>query len=176
MMRLDHNRAVAQLAHRLAVPVTAVRKLTVWGNHSTTQYPDLLHAEVNGKSAAELVDETWVQKVFIPTVAGRGAAVIEARGASSAASAANAAIDHISDWVGGTADSTWTSAGVVSDGSYGVPEGLIAGFPVVSQDGRYEIVRGLEINEFGRQRIDHSVAELVEERDLVMASGLVPAA
>jgi len=176
MMRLDHNRAVAQLAHQLAVPVTAVRKLAVWGNHSTTQYPDLSHAEVNGKNAAEMVDESWVQKVFIPTVAGRGAAVIEARGASSAASAANAAIDHICDWVAGTADSTWTSAGVVSDGSYGVPEGLIAGFPVVSREGRYEIVRGLEINEFGRQRIDRSVAELLEERDLVMASGLVPAA
>jgi len=176
MMRLDHNRAVAQLAHQLAVPVTAVRKLAVWGNHSTTQYPDLFHAEVNGQSAAEMVDESWVQKVFIPTVAGRGAAVIEARGASSAASAANAAIDHICDWVAGTADSTWTSAGVVSDGSYGVPEGLIAGFPVVSREGRYEIVRGLEINEFGRQRIDRSVAELLEERDLVMASGLVPAA
>ena len=176
MMRLDHNRAVAQLARRLAVPVTAVRKVTVWGNHSTTQYPDLFHAEVNGKSAAELVDESWVQEVFIPTVAGRGAAVIEARGASSAASAANAAIDHISDWVAGTADTTWTSAGVVSDGSYGVPEGLIAGFPVVSREGRYEIVRGLEINELGRQRIDRSVAELLEERELVMASGLVPAA
>jgi len=176
MMRLDHNRAVAQLARRLAVPVTAVRKVTVWGNHSTTQYPDLFHAEVNGKSAAELVDESWVEEVFIPTVAGRGAAVIEARGASSAASAANAAIDHISDWVAGTADTTWTSAGVVSDGSYGVPEGLIAGFPVVSREGRYEIVRGLEINELGRQRIDRSVAELLEERELVMASGLVPAA
>jgi malate dehydrogenase len=175
MMRLDHNRAVAQLAHRLAVPVTAVRKLTVWGNHSTTQYPDLLHAEVNGKSAAELVDESWVQDVFIPTVAGRGAAVIEARGASSAASAANAAIDHVRDWVAGTGEGNWTSAGVVSDGSYGVPEGLIAGFPVVSQDGRYEIVRGLEIDAFGRERINRSVAELLEEREVVMASGLVPA-
>jgi malate dehydrogenase len=176
MLRLDHNRAVSQLAHRLAVPVTAVRKLTVWGNHSTTQYPDLFHAEVNGKSAAELVDESWVQEVFIPTVAGRGAAVIEARGASSAASAANAAIDHIRDWIDGTSEGTWTSAGVVSDGSYGIPEGLIAGFPVVSRDGRHEIVQGLEINELGRQRIDRSVAELLEERDLVMAAGLVPAA
>jgi malate dehydrogenase len=176
MLRLDHNRAVSQLAHRLAVPVTAVRKLTVWGNHSTTQYPDLFHAEVNGRSAAELVDESWVQEVFIPTVAGRGAAVIEARGASSAASAANAAIDHIRDWIDGTSEGTWTSAGVVSDGSYGIPEGLIAGFPVVSRDGRHEIVQGLEINELGRQRIDRSVAELLEERDLVMAAGLVPAA
>jgi malate dehydrogenase len=176
MMRLDHNRAVAQLAYRLAVPVAAVRKLTVWGNHSTTQYPDLSHAEVNGQSAAELVNASWVQEVFIPTVARRGAAIIEARGASSAASAANAAIDHISDWVAGTADGTWTSAGVVSDGSYGVPKGLIAGFPVVSREGRYDIVRELEINELGRQRIGRSVAELLKERDLVTASGLVPAA
>ena len=175
MMRLDHNRAVSQLADRLGVPVSAVRKLTVWGNHSSTQYPDLSHAEVNGKSASELLDQSWVNEAFIPSVAGRGAAVIEARGASSAASAANAAIDHISDWVGGTADDTWTSAGVVSDGSYGIPEGLVAGFPVVSHNGRYEIVPGLKIDEFSRQRIDRSVAELLEERDVVLASGLVPA-
>jgi malate dehydrogenase len=175
MMRLDHNRAVSQLADHLAVPVTAVRKLTVWGNHSSTQYPDLSHAQVNGTSVSELVDESWAHEVFVPTVAGRGAAVIEARGASSAASAANAAIDHIRDWVTGTADGTWTSAGVVSDGSYRIPEGLVAGFPVVSRDGRYEVVRGLEIDEFGRERIDHSVAELLEERDMVIKAGLVPA-
>ena len=175
MMRLDHNRAVTQLAARLAVPVTAVRKLTVWGNHSSTQYPDITHAEVQGKAASELVDESWVHEEFMPTVAGRGAAVIEARGASSAASAANAAIDHVRDWITGTAEGTWTSAGAVSDGAYDIPKGLVAGFPVASRDGRYEIVRGLEIDEFGRERIDHSVAELLEERDMVIKAGLVPA-
>jgi malate dehydrogenase len=175
MMRLDHNRAVSQLANHLSVPVTAVRNLTIWGNHSSTQHPDLSHTEVNGRSATELVNQAWVREKFIPTVAGRGAAIIEARGASSAASAANAAIDHVRDWVTGTADDTWTSAGVVSDGSYGVPEGLVSGFPVVSRHGRYEIVRGLEIDGFRRERIDHSVAELVEERDLVIKRGLVPA-
>jgi malate dehydrogenase len=174
MMRLDHHRAVSQLADRLTVPVTVVRKLIIWGNHSSTQYPDLSHAEVNGANASELVDQSWVREVFIPIVASRGAAIIEARGASSAASAANAAIDHVRDWIRGTAESTWTSAGVVSDGSYGIPEGLIAGFPVASRDGRYEIVHGLEIDEFGRGRIDRSVAELLDERQVVMASGLVP--
>jgi malate dehydrogenase len=161
MMRLDHNRAVSQLANRLEVPVTAVRKLTIWGNHSSTQYPDLSHAHVNDTGAPQLVDQAWVHEVFIPTVAGRGAAVIQARGASSAASAANAAIDHVRDWVTGTPENTWTSAGVVSDGSYGIPEGLVAGFPVVSRNGQYEIVRGLEIDESGRQRIDRSVTELL---------------
>jgi malate dehydrogenase len=175
MMRLDHNRAVSQLAARLAVPVAAVRRLTVWGNHSSTQYPDITHAEVDGKAAAQLVDDSWVREEFIPTVAGRGAAVIEARGASSAASAANAAIDHVRDWITGTADGTWTSAGVVSDGSYGIPKGLVAGFPVASQHGRYEIAPGLEIDEFSRERIDHSVAELLEERNMVIEAGLVPA-
>ena len=175
MMRLDHNRAVSQLANRLAVPVTTVRKLTIWGNHSSTQYPDLSHTEVNGRNAAELVDQAWVRDTFIPTVAGRGAAIIEARGASSAASAANAAIDHVRDWITGTADDTWTAAGVISDGTYGIPEGLVSGFPVVSRHGQYEIVRGLEINESSRKRIDHSVAELLEERDLVIKAGLVPA-
>jgi malate dehydrogenase len=174
MMRLDHHRAVSQLADRLTVPVTVVRKLIIWGNHSSTQYPDLSHAEVNGANASELVDQSWVREVFIPIVASRGAAIIEARGASSAASTANAAIDHVRDWIRGTAESTWTSAGVVSDGSYGIPEGLIAGFPVASRDGRYEIVHGLEIDEFGRGRIDRSVAELLDERQVVMASGLVP--
>ena len=176
MMRLDHNRAVSLLANRLDVPVTAVRRLTVWGNHSSTQYPDLSHAEVNGTGAPHLVDQAWVHEVFIPTIAGRGAAVIEARGASSAASAANAAVDHVRDWVTGTAEDTWTSAGVVSDGSYGIPEGLVAGFPVVSRNGQHEIVRGLEIDEFGRHHIDRSVTELLEERDLVIKSGLIPAA
>ena len=175
MMRLDHNRAVSQLAGRLAVPVTAVRKLTVWGNHSSTQYPDITHAEVEGKAASELVDESWVREAFIPAVAGRGAAVIEARGTSSAASAANAAIDHVRDWITGTAEGTWTSAGVVSDGSYDVPKGLVAGFPVASRHGRYEIAAGLEVDEFSRERIDNSVAELLEERNMVIKAGLVPA-
>ena len=174
MMRLDHNRAVSQLADRLDVPVSAVRNVTVWGNHSSTQYPDLSHAEVDGKRALDLLDEAWVRDSFIPAVAERGAAVIAARGASSAASAANAAIDHVSDWVGGTAPDTWTSAGVVSDGSYGVPEGLVAGLPVTSHAGRYQIVRDLPIDEFSRQRIDHSVAELQDERDMVVAAGLIP--
>jgi malate dehydrogenase len=174
MMRLDHNRAVAQLAHYLTVPVTAVQKLTVWGNHSSTQYPDLAHAEVDGKNVIDLVDPAWVREVFIPTVAGRGSAVIDARGASSAASAANAAIDHLHDWVAGTADSTWTSAGVVSDGSHGIPEGLVASFPVTSRTGRFEIVPGLEIDKFGSGRIARSVAELLEEREVVSASGLLP--
>ena len=176
MMRLDHNRAVSLLANRLDVSVAAVRRLTVWGNHSSTQYPDLSHAKVNGTGAPHLVDQAWVHEVFIPTIAGRGAAVIEARGASSAASAANAAVDHVRDWVTGTAEDTWTSAGVVSDGSYGIPEGLVAGFPVVSRNGQHEIVRGLEIDEFGRHHIDRSVTELLEERDLVIKSGLIPAA
>jgi malate dehydrogenase len=132
MMRLDHNRAVSQLARHLAVPVDAIRNVIVWGNHSSTQYPDLSHAEINGNKASTLVDQTWTREVFTPTVAGRGAAVIDARGASSAASAANAAIDHIHDWIHGTPADTWTSAAMVSDGSYGVPEGLISGFPVVS--------------------------------------------
>ena len=174
MMRLDHNRAVSQLADRLDVPVSAVRNVTVWGNHSSTQYPDLSHAEVDGKRALDLLDEAWVRDSFIPAVAERGAAVIAARGASSAASAANAAIDHVSDWVGGTAPDTWTSAGVVSDGSYGVPEGLVAGLPVTSHAGRYQIVSDLPIDEFSRQRIDHSVAELQDERDMVVAAGLIP--
>jgi malate dehydrogenase len=129
MMRLDHNRAVSQLARRLAVPVDAVRKVTIWGNHSSTQYPDLSHAEVSGKKVSALVDESWTREVFTPTVAGRGAAIIQARGASSAASAANAAIDHVHDWINGTPADTWTSAAVVSDGSYRVPEGLVSGFP-----------------------------------------------
>ncbi|GAA2085846.1 malate dehydrogenase [Actinomadura alba] len=174
MTRLDHNRAVAQLSKKLGVPVSAIRRLAIWGNHSATQYPDLFHAEVNGENAAAAVnDEAWLRDTFIPTVAKRGAAIIEARGASSAASAAGAAIDHVSTWVHGTAEGDWTSAAVVSDGSYGVPEGLISSFPVVARDGRYEIVQGLEIDDFSRERIDASVAELVEERDAVRKLGLI---
>jgi malate dehydrogenase len=173
MTRLDHNRALTQLAQRLQVPVTDIKKLAIWGNHSATQYPDLFHAEVGGKIAAEQVEHAWLRDEFIPTVAKRGAAIIEARGASSAASAANAAIDHVHTWVNGTADGDWTSAGVVSDGSYGVPEGLISSFPVVARDGRFEIVQGLDIDEFSRERIDTSVAELVDERDAVRKLGLI---
>lgn len=173
MTRLDHNRAVSQLAKKLQVPVTAVKKLAIWGNHSATQYPDVFHAEVNGADAAQLVERDWLRDEFIPTVAQRGAAIIEARGASSAASAANAAINHVYDWVNGTPDGDWTSAAVVSDGSYGVPEGLVCSFPVVSRGGRFEIVQGLEINDFSRARIDASVAELAEERETVIKLGLI---
>ncbi|TDD43257.1 malate dehydrogenase [Nonomuraea terrae] len=170
MTRLDHNRALSQLAAKLQVPVTEIKKMTIWGNHSATQYPDLFHAEVGGKVAAELVEQEWLRDTFIPTVAKRGAAIIEARGASSAASAANAAIDHVHDWVNGT---DWTSAAVVSDGSYGVPEGLISSFPVRSANGTYEIIQGLEIDAFSRERIDASVRELEEEREAVKELGLV---
>ncbi|MCK2221388.1 malate dehydrogenase [Actinomadura sp. ATCC 31491] len=170
MTRLDHNRALSQLAAKLQVPVTEIRKMTIWGNHSATQYPDLFHAEVGGKIAAEQVDQEWLKDTFIPTVAKRGAAIIEARGASSAASAANAAIDHVYDWVNGT---DWTSAAVVSDGSYGVPEGLISSFPVRAAGGRFEIIQGLEIDAFSRERIDASVRELEEERSAVKELGLI---
>ncbi|EID56508.1 malate dehydrogenase [Saccharomonospora xinjiangensis] len=174
MTRLDHNRAIAQLAKKLGVPVTEVKKMTIWGNHSATQYPDIFNAEVNGTSAAEAVgDQAWLENEFIPRVAKRGAEIIEARGASSAASAANAAIDHIYNWVNGTPEGDWVSMGVPSDGSYGVPEGLISSFPVVCRDGSYEIVQGLEINDFSRAKIDASVAELSEERDAVRKLGLV---
>ncbi|NUT50863.1 MAG: malate dehydrogenase [Saccharothrix sp.] len=174
MTRLDHNRALSQLAKKLGVSVTEIKKMTIWGNHSATQYPDLFHAEVNGRVAAEAVnDQAWLENDFIPTVAKRGAAIIEARGASSAASAANAAIDHVHDWVNGTAEGDWVSMAIPSDGSYGVPEGLISSFPVTVADGEYSIVQGLEIDEFSRARIDASVAELVEERDAVKALGLI---
>jgi malate dehydrogenase len=173
MTRLDHNRAVAQLAGKLQVPVTEIRRMTIWGNHSATQYPDLFHAEVGGKTAAEQVDETWLRDEFIPTVAKRGAAIIEARGASSAASAANAAIDHVRDWVHGTAEGDWTSAAIPSDGSYGVAEGVISSFPVTSANGTWEIVQGLDVDEFSRGKIDASVAELVEEREAVRSLGLL---
>jgi malate dehydrogenase len=173
MTRLDHNRALAQLSQKLSVPVTDIKKMTIWGNHSTTQYPDLYHCEVNGKVAAEQVDESWLRDTFIPTVAKRGAAIIEARGASSAASAAAAAIDHVHDWVNGTADGDWTSAGVPSDGSYGVPEGLVSSFPVTSKGQDWEIVQGLDIDAFSRERIDASVRELEEEREAVRGLGLL---
>jgi malate dehydrogenase len=170
MTRLDHNRALSQLAAKLQVSVTEIKKMTIWGNHSATQYPDLFHAEVGGKIAAELVDEAWLRDTFIPTVAKRGAAIIEARGASSAASAANAAVDHVFDWVNGT---EWTSASIPSDGSYGVPEGLISSFPVASRNGKWEIIQGLEINAFSRERIDASARELEEERAAVRELGLI---
>ena len=174
MTRLDQNRAVSQVANKLGVPVTEVKRLAIWGNHSATQYPDLFHAEVGGRNAAETVDDQeWIENTFIPTVAKRGAAIIEARGASSAASAANAAIDHVYDWVNGTAEGDWVSMAVPSDGSYGVPEGLISSFPVVCKDGKYEIVRDLQIDAFSRARIAHTVAELEEERDAVRKLGLI---
>ncbi|NKQ52111.1 malate dehydrogenase [Amycolatopsis sp. K13G38] len=174
MTRLDHNRALAQLAKKLGVSVADIKKLTIWGNHSASQYPDIFHAEVAGKNAAEAVnDEKWLAEEFIPTVAKRGAAIIEARGASSAASAASAAIDHVHTWVNGTAEGDWTSMAIPSDGSYGVPEGLISSFPVTTKNGKYEIVQGLEISEFSRTRIDASVAELGEERDAVRKLGLI---
>jgi malate dehydrogenase len=173
MMRLDHNRALAQLANKLEVPVTEISKLAVWGNHSTTQYPDITHADVGTDNAwAKVGDEAWIADEFIPTVAKRGAAIIEARGASSAASAANAAIDHVHDWVLGT-DGAWVSMAVPSDGSYDIPEGIICGYPVTCSGGGYEIVPDLEINDFSRERIDASVAELQEERDSVEKQGLL---
>ncbi|MET0144339.1 MAG: malate dehydrogenase [Ilumatobacteraceae bacterium] len=174
MTRLDHNRAVTQIAQRLGAPVTDVKKMTIWGNHSTTQYPDLFHCEVGGANAYEAVgDHAWVDGTFIPTVAKRGAAIIEARGASSAASAANAAVDHIRTWTQGTADGDWVSMGIPSDGSYGVPEGIISSFPVTCADGAYSIVQGLEIDDYSRAKIDASTAELVEERDAVSELGLL---
>ncbi|MFJ5141069.1 malate dehydrogenase [Streptomyces sp. NPDC088707] len=174
MTRLDHNRALTQLAKKTGASVTDIKRLTIWGNHSATQYPDIFHAEIAGKNAAEIVDdEAWLADTFIPTVAKRGAAIIDARGASSAASAANAAIDHVHTWVNGTAAGDWTSMGIPSDGSYGVPEGLISSFPVTTKDGKYEIVQGLEINDFSRGRIDASVKELSEEHDAVRELGLI---
>ena len=174
MTRLDHNRAIAQLANKLGVGVEAVTNMTVWGNHSTTQYPDLVHAQVNGKSAWDAVDdEAWIADEFILRVAKRGAEVIDARGSSSAASAANAAIDHMRDWVRGTPPDDWVSMSVASDGSYGVKEGLISGFPCSCSGGEWKIVEGLEIDDFSRSRIDASVAELQEERDAVSGLGLL---
>jgi malate dehydrogenase len=175
MTRLDHNRAKAQLAKKVDATVNDVAKMTIWGNHSATQYPDLFHAEVNGKPAFELVnDQAWVENEFIPTVQQRGAAIIEARGSSSAASAANAAIDHVRDWALGNPEGDWVSMAVPSDGSYGVPEGLMSSFPSTCTGGQWSIVQGLDIDEFSRGRIDASVAELAEERDTVRELGLIP--
>lgn len=172
MLRLDHNRAVAQLANKVGAPVGDVSKMGVWGNHSPTMYPDLFHAEVRGEQAAKVVDDqAWIEDDFLPNVGKRGAAIIEARGASSAASAANAAIDHMRDWVSGTSD--WVSMGVPSDGSYGVPEGLISGFPCTCANGEWSIVQGLDIDDFSRSKIDASVAELTDERDTVKGQGLI---
>jgi malate dehydrogenase len=165
MTRLDHNRALSQLAEKTGTHVSAIRKLTIWGNHSSTQYPDISHAQVNGRAARELVDQAWLEKTFIPTVQQRGAAIIKARGASSAASAASAAIDHVRTWVLGTAEGDWTSMAVPSDGSYGIQEGIIYSYPVTCRQGQYQLVQGLSVDEFSRKRMDLSDAELREERD-----------
>ena len=173
MVRLDHNRAISQLADKTGAPVSAVKNITIWGNHSSTQYPDLSQATVNGQKALDLVDQQWYEEEYIPTVAKRGAAIIEARGASSAASAASAAIDHMRDWALGTKDGEWVSMGIPSDGSYGIPEGLIYGFPVTVTDGQYSIVQDLPISEFSRSKMDATAKELTEERDAVRDLGLV---
>ncbi len=174
MTRLDHNRAIAQLARKTGTTVKDITNMIVWGNHSATQYPDIMHAKVQGQNAAELVDDQdWIENDFIPTVQQRGAAIIDARGMSSAASAANAAIDHIHDWVLGTSEGDWVSMSIPSDGSYGVTEGIISSFPVTCQDGTYEIVQGLEIDDFSQSRIDATVKELEEEREAVRQAELV---
>jgi malate dehydrogenase len=174
MTRLDHNRAMTQIAQKLGATVNDVKKMTIWGNHSATQYPDLFHCEVGGKNAYEAVaDHEWVDQTFIPTVQKRGAAIIDARGASSAASAANAAVDHIRSWSLGTAEGDWVSMAVPSDGSYGVPEGIISSFPCTCHDGVYEIVQGLDIDDYSRGKIDASADELVSERDAVRELGLI---
>jgi malate dehydrogenase len=174
LTRLDHNRAISQLAKKTGAAVTDIKKVTIWGNHSATQYPDIFHAEIKGKNAAEVVnDQAWIENDFIPTVAKRGAAIIDARGASSAASAASATIDAARDWLLGTPDGDWVSMAVISDGSYGVPEGLISSFPVTTEDGAWTIVSGLEIDEFSRGRIDTSTAELADERSAVTDLGLI---
>ena len=172
MMRLDHNRAVAQLANKVVVPVTDITQMGVWGNHSPSMYPDLFHAYVRDRRAVDVVDDIeWIEQDFLPNVGKRGATVIEARGSSSAASAANAAIDHVHDWVAGSAD--WVSMGVPSDGSYGIPEGLICGVPCICVDGQWKIVEGIDLDEFSRKMIDASVAELADERDTVKGQGLI---
>ena len=171
LTRLDHNRAIAQLSHRAGVEVGEISRVTIWGNHSATQYPDIFHARVGGRSGADLAaDREWLVDDFIPTVARRGTAIIEARGSSSAASAANATIDHVHDWVLGTPADDWTSTALPSPGVYGVPEGIVCSFPVRSVDGQWEIVEGLEINGFSRARIDASVAELEAERVAALTS------
>jgi malate dehydrogenase len=174
MTRLDHNRAITQVAQKAGVSVNEVTKMTIWGNHSATQYPDLFHCEVNGQVAASLInDQSWLENDFIPTVQKRGAAIIKARGLSSAASAANAAIDHIHDWELGTPPGDWVSMAIPSDGSYDVPEGIISSFPVTCSQGEITIVQGLDIDDFSRGRIDVSAAELVSERDTVAELGLI---
>jgi malate dehydrogenase len=166
MMRLDHNRATSQLAQKVSKPVSAIRKVTVWGNHSATQYPDIFQAEVDGKKVWPMInDQAWLESTFIPTVQKRGAAIIDARGLSSAASAANAAIDHVRDWTHGSRDGDWVTMGVPSDGSYGIPEGVIYGYPVTTRGGSYQVVKGIEISEFSRKRMDATLKELHEERD-----------
>ena len=168
MMRLDHNRAVSQLAQKVKKDVSAIRKVTVWGNHSATQYPDVFQAEADGKKLwPQINDQPWLENSFIPTVQKRGAAVIDARGLSSAASAANAAIDHVRDWISGSRDGDWVTMGVPSDGSYGVAEGVIYGYPVTCRNGSYQLVKGVEISEFSRKRMDATLKELHEERDSV---------
>ncbi len=174
MTRLDHNRAKTQLARKAGVSVAEITNLTIWGNHSTTMYPDVFNAKVNDRNAAEVVnDQEWLENEFIPTVAKRGAAIIEARGASSAASAANAAIDHVHDWVRGTPDGDWVSMAIPSQGWYGVEEGIISSFPCRCANGSYEVVEGLELNDFSRARLDATVNELKEERDAVKGLGLI---
>ena len=174
MTRLDHNRAMAQLASKTGASVTDIRRMTIWGNHSATQYPDLFHAEVRGRNAAELVnDRAWIESTFIPTVQQRGAAIIEARGLSSAASAASAAIDHVRDWAAGTPAGDWTSMAVPSDGSYGIPDGLMYSFPVTTQAGEWSVVQGLEIDGFSRARMDATRDELIEEMSTVESLGLL---
>ena len=174
LTRLDHNRAISQLARKTGAAVTDIKKMTIWGNHSATQYPDIFHAEVKGKNAAEVVkDQSWIENDFIPTVAKRGAAIIDARGASSAASAASATTDAARDWLLGSPEGDWVSMAVLSDGSYGVPEGLISSFPVITKDGDWTIVTGLEIDDFSRGRIDKSTAELADERKAVTELGLI---
>jgi malate dehydrogenase len=166
MMRLDHNRATSQISQKISKPVTAIKKITVWGNHSATQYPDVFQAEADGKKVWPMInDQAWLETTFIPTVQKRGAAIIEARGLSSAASAANAAIDHMRDWVHGSRDGDWVTMGIPSDGSYGIPEGVIFGYPVTTRGGSFSIVKGIEISEFSRKRIDATLKELHEERD-----------
>jgi len=168
MMRLDHNRALSQIAQRVGKPLSSIRKVTVWGNHSATQYPDLFQAETGGKKVWPMInDQDWLEKEFIPTVQKRGAAIIEARGLSSAASAANAAIDHVRDWVRGTRAGDWVTMGIPSDGSYGIPEGVLYGYPVTCKDGKYRIVKGLSISDFSRARMDATLKELHEERDSI---------
>lgn len=167
MMRLDHNRTLSQLATKTNMHITDIKKVVVWGNHSSTQYPDIYHAEINGTKASSLIEQVWLENTLIPVVQKRGAAIIEARGLSSAASASSAAIDHIRNWVHGTSHGDWVSMGILSDGSYGIPEGIMYGFPVICKDGEYEIVQGLEINEFSRKLMMNTYNELEEERNAI---------